>query len=421
MPWLIVAALTLAVLWLVRALWSERRRIERLRMALAERRVFLLDDDHTEPTNAWTRLVATVNESVRTLQQVSAQRDRQLQQFEATLRSLQEGVIIVDENNQLRLANQSLLRLLPQLNAAGHPRIETALHSTAFLEFLQAVRAGTAKPAVEVELLDGEESHSFEITAVAVHPWTGEEGSWVLCVLHDVTRQRRLENVRKEFVANVSHELRTPLSVIKGYVETLVDGGPEMPAADRDKFLRTIQRHADRLHNILEDLLSLSRLESKNPGLLRESVDLPALLRQFAADYAARVAASHHELLLALPEVLPAVFADRVKLTQVFENLVDNALKYTPGRSTITISIEWKSREMLVRVVDNGPGIPAVDLPHIFERFYRVDKGRSREKGGTGLGLSIVKHIVQLHGGRVWAESTPGQGTAVSFTLPAAS
>lgn len=417
----IVAALLLAVAWLVRALWVERRRLDRLRSALDERRVFLLDDEHTGPRNAWTRLVESANTLVRAHLHTSEQRDRQLRQFEATLRSLQEGVIIVDENNQLRLANQSLLRLLPHLNPEGHPRIETAVHSTAFLEFLQAVRAGTAKPAVEIELLDGAENHCFEVTGVGIQPWTGEPGSWVLCVLHDVTRQRRLENVRKEFVANVSHELRTPLSVIKGYVETLVDGGPEMPAGDRDKFLRTIQRHADRLHSILEDLLSLSRLESKNPGLLRESVDLPALLRQFTADYAARLATSQHELSLVLPEALPAVFADRVKLTQVFENLVDNALKYTPARSQITVSIQWKNREMHVRVADNGPGIPPADLPHIFERFYRVDKGRSREKGGTGLGLSIVKHIVQLHGGRIWAESTAGQGTAIAFTLPASS
>lgn len=420
MPELICGALLLVVIWLSRSLWLERRRLDRLRSAIEERRVFLLDDEHTGPRGAWTRLVESANALVRIHQSTTAQRDRQLRQFEATLRSLQEGVIIVDEHNRLRLANQSLLRLLPHLDPEGAPRIETALHSTAFLEFLQAVRSDTAKPAVEIEFLDGAESHCFEVTGVAIQPWTGEEGSWVLCVLHDVTRQRRLESVRKEFVANVSHELRTPLSVIKGYVETLVDGGPDMPPADRDKFLRTIQRHTDRLHSILEDLLTLSRLESKSPGLLRENIDLPALLRQFAADYAARVAATHHQLALEIAEVLPPLFADRVKLTQVFENLVDNALKYTPAKSSILISVEWKNREMLVRVTDNGPGIPAADLPHIFERFYRVDKGRSREKGGTGLGLSIVKHIVQLHGGRVWAESSVGQGTVVAFTMPAA-
>lgn len=421
MPELIAAALLLLVLWLARALWVERRRLDRLRLAIEERRVFLLDDEHNGPRGGWTRLVDATNALLRIHQSTTEQRDRQVRQFEATLRSLQEGVIIVDESNRLRLANQSLLRLLPQLDPEGAPRIETALHSTTFLEFLQAVRGEVAKPAVEIEFLDGAESHCFEVTGGVIQPWTGEGGAWVLCVLHDVTRQRQLENVRKEFVANVSHELRTPLSVIKGYVETLVDGGPELTPADRDKFLRTIQRHTDRLHSILEDLLTLSRLESKNPILLRESIDLPALLNQFANDYAARVAVTQHRLDLEIAEVLPPLFADRVKLTQVFENLVDNALKYTPPKSAITVSVEWKHREMLVRVSDNGPGIPVADLPHIFERFYRVDKGRSREKGGTGLGLSIVKHIVQLHGGRVWAESTVGQGTTIAFTLPAAS
>jgi two-component system phosphate regulon sensor histidine kinase PhoR len=225
--------------------------------------------------------------------------------------------------------------------------------------------------------------------------------------------------VRKDFVANVSHELRTPLSIIKGYAETLVDGHHDMPLTDRDKFLRTIQRHTERLNSLLEDLLTLSRLESINPGLRRESVAVSDLITSLIEDYRARPAASGYQLHFAIDPTIGELLVDPLKITQVCENLLDNALKYSPKGSCIDVSARRRDHEVEVSVRDNGPGIPAEDLPHIFERFYRVDKGRSRDKGGTGLGLSIVKHIVQLHGGRVWVESKVGQGTAFFFGLPA--
>jgi len=238
-------------------------------------------------------------------------------------------------------------------------------------------------------------------------------------VLHEITKQKKLEAVRKDFVANVSHELRTPLSVIKGYVETLVDGHADIPPDDRERFLKTIQRHTERLNSLLEDLLVLSRLESINPGLHREAVDLPGMLGGIMDDYAGRPAASGHDLDLTVDPALGTLLIDPLKVTQVVENLLDNALKYTPKGSRIQLSTRLHGMsEVIVCLRDNGPGIPAEDLPHIFERFYRVDKGRSREKGGTGLGMSIVKHIVQLHGGRVWVESQVGQGTAFFFSLP---
>jgi two-component system phosphate regulon sensor histidine kinase PhoR len=240
----------------------------------------------------------------------------------------------------------------------------------------------------------------------------------VLFVLHDITRQKKLESIRKDFVANVSHELRTPLSIIKGYVETLVDGHRDMPLQDRDRFLHTIQRHAERLHSLLEDLLALSRLESVNPGLHRESASLAELLGGLVEDVRGRPAAREHRISLSVDPAIGRLSLDPLKITQVCENLLDNALKYTPSASQIEVNARLKGGEAEVCIRDNGSGIPPADLPHLFERFYRVDKGRSREKGGTGLGLSIVKHIVQLHGGRVWAESEPGKGAAFYFTVP---
>jgi two-component system phosphate regulon sensor histidine kinase PhoR len=241
---------------------------------------------------------------------------------------------------------------------------------------------------------------------------------WALFVLHDITKQKKLESVRKDLVANVSHELRTPLSVIKGYVETLVDGHHDMPLEDRTRFLATIQRHTERLNSLLEDILALSRLESVNPGLRRESTALTALLVAVVDDYRGRPAAADHHLEVHADPALGTLMIDPVKITQAVENLLDNAIKYTPKGSHIVVSAARRDIDAVITVSDDGPGIPEADLPHIFERFYRVEKGRSREKGGTGLGLSIVKHIVQLHGGQITVESRAGQGTAFSFTLP---
>jgi two-component system phosphate regulon sensor histidine kinase PhoR len=237
-------------------------------------------------------------------------------------------------------------------------------------------------------------------------------------VLHDITKQKRLESVRRDFVANVSHELRTPLSVIKGYIETLVDG-PDMPIEDRERFLRTIQRHTERLNSLLEDLLALSRLESINPELHREPTSLSTLITGLVDDYRARPSSAGHNLNFALDPAVSELLIDPLKITQVFENLLENALKYAPRGSRIDISTRLHANEVEICVRDNGPGIPETDLPHIFERFYRVDKGRSREKGGTGLGLSIVKGIVTRLGGTTGFCDAPGGGTIFHVALPA--
>jgi two-component system phosphate regulon sensor histidine kinase PhoR len=194
-----------------------------------------------------------------------------------------------------------------------------------------------------------------------------------------------------------------------------------MAFEDRDRFLKTIQRHSERLKSIIDDLLVLSRLESATPGLKFAPVDLAAFLGNLTEDYRRRPSAAEHQVRARAPEELGQISADAEKLTQVFGNLLDNALKYTPKGAQLEVggSIVGEN-EVECYVADNGPGIPAADLPQIFERFYRVDKGRSRETGGTGLGLSIVKHIVQMHGGRVWAESEEGRGLTIRMRLPRA-
>ena len=418
MLYLTIVALSLALAYLSRRYLHQRRAIRSLRQAILHKRPLLGENLPGSLSESWDSLCRETNDLISEVSRLQHQRTGQLAQLEATLGSLQEAVLIVDRDNHILLANKALQEIFPRATNILHQRLEVVLHSVTFLSYVEAVRSDEAKPQREMEFADGNRSLWVEVTGTTIPPLNGQQGPWALFVLHDITQQKRLEAVRKDFVANVSHELRTPLSIIKGYAETLVDGHHEIPVADRDKFLRTIQRHTERLNSLLEDLLTLSRLESINPGLHRESTGLSALIELVIEDYRARPAAADHQLHFAIDPHVGELLVDSLKITQVLENLLDNALKYTPAGSRIDISAKRRDHEIEVCIRDNGPGIPADDLPHIFERFYRVDKGRSRDKGGTGLGLSIVKHIIQLHGGRVWVESTQGQGTAFFFGLP---
>jgi two-component system phosphate regulon sensor histidine kinase PhoR len=418
MLYLIIVTLSTALFFLLRRDWMHRRAIRGLHQAILQKRPLLREESPAHTDDQWNQLCTETNELIADVSRLQHQRTGQLAQLEATLGSLQEAVLLVDGDNYILLANKALQEIFPRATNILHQRLELVLHSVEFLSYVEAVRKNEAEPQHEMEFAEGNRSIWVEVTGTTIPPLNGQQGPWVLFVLHDITKQKKLEAVRKDFVANVSHELRTPLSMIKGYAETLVDGHHDIPVADRDKFLRTIQRHTERLNSLLEDLLTLSRLESINPGLRREATRFSTLLTTVIEDYRARPAAAEHHLHVEIDPHVGELLLDPLKITQVFENLLDNALKYAPKGSHIDVSAHMRDQALEVCVRDNGPGIPADDLPHIFERFYRVDKGRSREKGGTGLGLSIVKHIIQLHGGRVWVESTLGQGSAFFFSLP---
>ncbi len=417
MLYLITAALGAGLVVALAVIRARRRAVRRLLGAVAERRRIPVAGDAAGP---WPRLCAAVDALIAEVAQLQQIRSGQLAQLEATLGSLQEAVLMVDAGNRILLANPALQTMFPRARDIINQRLETVLHSVAFLDYVDAVRAGRAQPQHELEFVDGARSTWLEVTGALVTPLDGGPGSWALFVLHDITRQRELEGIRKEFVANVSHELRTPLSIIKGCIETLVDGHRTMPIEDRERFLQTIERHTERLHSLLEDLLVLSRLESATPGLQPEPVHLGELIDGLVEDLRGRPRAGDRELTVTIDPAVGTIAADPLRISQVCANLLDNALKYTPRGARIDIGARPHGDVIEVCVRDNGPGIPEADLPHLFERFYRVDKGRSRETGGTGLGLSIVKHIVQLHGGRVWVESTLGKGTAFYFTLPRA-
>ncbi|HEX2862322.1 MAG TPA: ATP-binding protein [Lacunisphaera sp.] len=415
---LLIAALVLGLLLALRALWKQNRALAELESAARRGQPLLHEDSPAGYLPAWGGATAEVNQLIATNNSLRQQRTDQLAQLEATLGHLREAVLIVDQANYIHLANRALREIFPAARDLVNLRLELIIRSAAFLEYVRVTREGAPLARQEFEIVDGENTRWIEASGA---PITSPDGKspWALFVIHDMTSQRKLERMRRDFVANASHELRTPLSIIKGYVETLVDGHQTMEVADRDKFLKTIQRHSDRLKSIIDDLLALSRLESATPGLKFASLELGAYLQELAGEFRRQPQAAEHEIAAVVAENSGMLAADEEKLTQVFGNLVENALKYTPKGSRIELgaaAIGDDEVECFVR--DNGHGIPAADLPHIFERFYRVEKGRSRETGGTGLGLSIAKHIVQLHGGRMWAENREGGGLVIFVRLP---
>jgi len=241
-----------------------------------------------------------------------------------------------------------------------------------------------------------------------------------LVVIHDVTEQRKSEQTRREFIANVSHELRTPLTNVKSYAETIISAGDELPADLRNNFMGVIVSEADRMTRIVKDLLTLSKFDY---GKMEMNIVRFSFAEAISNVYKAVAldAQNHgHEFTLECPEDLPEVNGDRERIEQVVMNVVSNAIKYTADGGKITITAGVSGKTVFVKVSDNGVGIPEKDLPNLFERFYRVDKARSRATGGTGLGLSIAKEILAQHKGDIRIESVYGEGTDVTVTLPAA-
>jgi two-component system phosphate regulon sensor histidine kinase PhoR len=256
----------------------------------------------------------------------------------------------------------------------------------------------------------------LQVNAAVITNSAGEREGTIL-VFHDLTRLKQLERTREEFVANVSHELRTPLSLIKGYVETLLDGARGNPEV-AERFLKIIERNTQRLDLLIQDLLTISALESERIKLNLQPVELRPLVEKIFTDLKPPAENKNVELVSQLPELTAT--ADVNRLEQVLANLVDNAIKY--GRAQGSVKVGGRKLEdgkLEIFVQDDGPGIPPEAIERVFERFYRVDKARSRDQGGTGLGLSIVKHIVQAHGGEVWVKSELGKGATFFFTLPA--
>ena len=335
-------------------------------------------------------------------------------EIEAIFAGMGEGVIATDRQQKILHVNRAASGLL-DLEAATAPG----------KLLWEVVRDETVIRAAR-EALDSGGRQSFQLGPVrnrhldlSVYPWPSEgPAEGVVIVAHDATESVRYQDLRKEFVANVSHELRTPLTMIKGFVETLRDGAMA-DAVKGPEFLATIDKHVDQLTNLVNDLLELSRLESREglPRVVR--VEVGATLARVVEFMKPASEKRRQALELSVNGRLPGVAGDPDYLERAVSNLVDNAIKYTPEGGRIRLSAKSHEDIVVIEVTDTGIGIPPEDVPRVFERFYRVDKSRSREMGGTGLGLSIVKHVVQVHGGTVDVESVVGKGTTFRVRLPA--
>jgi len=333
---------------------------------------------------------------------------------EAVFNSMTEGLVVLNEQRRITMANRAFDALF---GISGDIQSRTMIEAVRHHDLAELVqKVGLESPVIEQEIRISVPTERWVQVSAALLTNDAGEHHGVVLVFHDLTRLKKLEIARKDFVANVSHELRTPLSLIKGYVETLLDGAKDDPAISL-KFLRTIERNADRLKLLIEDLLTISELEAGRIELHLQPLNIQPLAAKVLEDLQTR--ASARQITLNSRMASLQVEADPGRVEQVLANLVDNAIKYGRPGGTVTVDARAIANGLIeVSVADDGPGIPADAIERIFERFYRVDKARSREQGGTGLGLSIVKHIVQSHGGKVWAASEPGRGATFFFTLP---
>jgi two-component system phosphate regulon sensor histidine kinase PhoR len=334
---------------------------------------------------------------------------------EAMLDAMIEGLVVIDAERHIVLANRAAEGMFgfSRMMAGGTLLEATRNHEVAAL----AKRAITESAPIEHEIrLEHPKSCMLQVSAVALRQRSGERAGAVL-VFHDITRLRQLEAVRQDFVANVSHELRTPLSLIKSAAETLLDGGKSDPVVTA-RFIEIIDRHASRLTLLIDELLLLARLDSGHLDLELLPVTLRSAVQESLDDAALLAQERRVTLSNEVPEGLLAD-ADPGRLRQVLNNLIVNAIKYGRAEGLVAVGARRVPRgQVEISVQDDGPGIPLEAQPRIFERFYRVDKARSREQGGTGLGLAIVKNVVQAHGGEVRVDSAPGAGATFSFTLP---
>jgi two-component system phosphate regulon sensor histidine kinase PhoR len=359
------------------------------------------------------RVAAAIDRTARQVEHSFDAVQSSQRQLETLLNSMQDAVIAVSADGLVQWANRPMNRLVPQGTRLQQPVVETIRDPDFLATVKEATTAREVKTARATSIVPG---RAFDVTAAPL-----PDGGAV-AVLRDLTETERVEKTRRDFIANVSHELRTPLTSIQGYAETLLDAAPENGAPTRE-FLEIIRKNSSRMSRLTEDLLTLARVESGETRFDAEPVP-PAELLHDAEESFREIARTHgidlHIQESPAPENLPAVLADREAIHQVFSNLIDNALKYGSSGGRIILGARPLSHAVEFCVQDFGAGIASEHLPRLFERFYRVDKARSRESGGTGLGLAIAKHIMLAHGGSIRAESELAHGAMFLFTLPTA-
>ncbi|MGO9639828.1 MAG: sensor histidine kinase [Candidatus Acidiferrales bacterium] len=424
----LLAALLVVIFCALAALISSRRyaaRVEQLtsfarRIASGNYRLLPADPAGDALSELGGALNGMAQHLDRTIRSLAEERNRSV----AILASMAEGVAIIDQDERLVFCNEAFRRIfaLGAAPADGRPMIEL-IREPELLEIVRRVLAGAEVESGEIER-GTVTRQNFRATVSRLESG-GQAGAAL--VLHDISDLRRLERVRRDFVANVSHEFKTPLTAIQGFAETLLGGALEDEEHNR-RFVEIIRTHSSRLARLTDDLLELSRIEEGRTELESRPVSIRGIAMACVDTMRPRLERKRLRLDMRLPADLPDVKADPWRLREILQNLLDNAVQYTPEGGRIWVEVEpadnaaggAEPAQVIVTVGDTGIGIPRAEQQRIFERFYRVDAARSREAGGTGLGLAIAKHLVESHGGRIWVESEVGMGSRFSFSLPTA-
>ena len=347
------------------------------------------------------------------LKQLSKQIAKRESGLQTIFAAMHDALLVVDSKRYVILANETFRKLfaLPEISE-GTPLLEIVRDATLDRVINDAFDHGG--PVRSELTLDGSQ---IELYAVATRNDAGEI-TGALVLFHDITELKKVDQIRRDFVANVSHELRTPLSILRGYIETLLDN-PKTSREEFSRILGVMERHSKRLDLLAQDLLTLAQLESANPNLQLGNVDLPSFFGEVIRDWEKKLAKKQLNVIVDVSPGLPPIRADRARLQEALYNVLDNAVKYSREHGEIRLVARQRDEEIILSVSDDGIGISKEDLPRIFERFYRADKARTAENiRGTGLGLAIVKHVAQLHSGVVEAESELGKGTTIRVSLP---
>jgi two-component system phosphate regulon sensor histidine kinase PhoR len=362
-------------------------------------------------------LAENINGMVTALQEKIRIADEEKRKLESVFSGMVEGVMVLDNDHRIETLNRGMEVMIRRSagEVVGRTLIE-AFRNVLLHDALARFRETGKTSSGEISL-DGDNPLVVDVTFSAIEGQRDGDGKTIL-VFHDVTRLKKLERVRTDFVANVTHEIRTPLTAIIGFVETLQRGAMDDKEKARE-FLQTIQTNAERLNRLVDDLLTLSGIELGEAPLHFEALSLEEALNQALAVVAAQVSAKHLKIFKDIPGGLPAIRGDRDRLAQILVNILGNAVKFTPDGGTVSMAAApGEAGCLIVRISDTGVGIPKGEIPRLGERFYRVDKTRSRELGGTGLGLSIVKHLMKAYGGQMTIDSALGRGTTVSLDFP---
>ena len=418
---IIIILLSGILVWVLYRSYLSQRIIQKLHASLLKKKRYLLKESSSQiQLKGLEPLVQDVNALIDYVSNADSESSGFSNQVEITLSAIQEAVFILNQQHEISYANESAETIFNFGASVKKQRLESVVRSPALLELLSQYNVDSPLPIEQISVDRKGEQLWFEASISVISKSKMQKENAILLVLHDITMLKKLEMLRKDFVTNVSHELRTPITIIKGFSETLVDDSESLSDEAKARFFVKIKNNIERLHLLVEDLFTLSRLESQPEQIEYSVQSLERLFIDVKDNYTRRLVKDKQSIQIVFDSRIEPFAFDAHKINQVLDNLIENSFRYAPEFKEITIKATLLDEDNMIEcsVSDDGPGIPEKNLPHIFERFYRVDKGRSREEGGTGLGLSILKHIILLHGGAVRAKSILGEGAEILFTLP---